>query len=162
MSSTYEPGTVQVDADLWALIKSPAGKIALRIVESDRGFTSRCWITDYCINGGYATVKFDGKMRKAHRVTYEAIIGEIPPGLVLDHLCRVRECVNPRHLDPVTQRVNSLRGDGPTAINAKAESCTKGHPFTPANTMRRSDGGRRCRACNLIHQRNYNATRSAS
>jgi hypothetical protein len=160
--STYEPGTVQIPVDLHTLMRSDAGKIALVVDEVDLGHDTPCWVTPYCRSDGYATVRVDGRMQKAHRVVYERVIGPIPDGLVIDHLCRVRECINPRHLEPVTRRTNSLRGEGPTAINAKAESCAKGHPFTPENTIRRSDGGRRCRVCNLVHQRNYNATRSAS
>ncbi len=61
------------------------------------------------------------------------VVGQIPSGLTLDHLCRVRNCVNPAHLEPVTHRENTLRGDGVTAINARKTSCHRGHPFAGEN-----------------------------
>jgi hypothetical protein len=70
----------------------------------------------------------------AHRFAYEETIGEIPPGLVIDHLCRNRQCVNPHHLEPVSQRENTLRGVGPSAENARKTHCKRGHKFTPENT----------------------------
>ena len=83
----------------------------------------------------------------AHRLVYEAVVGPVPEGLQLDHLCRNRLCVNPEHLEPVTNRVNTLRGEGPTALNAKKTHCHKGHPFAGANLIILPDGSRRCRAC---------------
>jgi len=73
--------------------------------------------------------------------------------LVLDHLCRVRACCNPAHLEVVTNRVNILRGEGPTAINARAETCVKGHPFSGDNLSIRSDGRRRCIRCDRYRNR---------
>lgn len=64
-------------------------------------------------------------MRYGHRVSYEALVGPIPSGLTIDHKCRVRCCVNPMHLEPVTNQVNSLRGIGPTAVNAAKQACPK-------------------------------------
>ena len=73
--------------------------------------------------------------------------GPIPEGLTLDHLCRVRACVNPAHLEPVTLRENTLRSpSAPTAINARKTECLRGHAFTPENTwVHRSR--RCCREC---------------
>lgn len=82
----------------------------------------------------------------AHRVAYEWLVGTIPMGLDLDHLCRVRHCVNPKHLEPVSRRTNLLRGIGPSAINAKKTSCPRGHEYTEANTYSRLNR-RQCRAC---------------
>lgn len=84
---------------------------------------------------------------RAHRWAYEALIGPIPDGLVLDHLCRVRHCINPWHLDPVTPRVNVLRGDTFAAAKAAQTRCIHGHPFDDENTLVRRDGRRGCRAC---------------
>jgi len=111
-----------------------------------------CWTWVASIGGGgYGTVKYDGKVRKAHRVGYEALVAPIPDGLDLDHLCRVRACVNPDHLEPVTRQENILRGTAPAARNATVASCPKGHEYDDVNTYVyvRKDGrvGRYCRAC---------------
>jgi hypothetical protein len=82
-----------------------------------------------------------------HRLVYAQVFGPIPDGLQLDHLCRVKNCINPAHLEPVTGRVNTLRGIGPTAINARKTHCLRGHPFDQANTKIRTDGHRKCRTC---------------
>ncbi len=83
----------------------------------------------------------------AHRVVYEAWVGAIPEGLQLDHLCRNHACVNPDHLEPVTQRENLLRGDTITARNAAKTHCLRGHEFTSDNTYVRPGGKRNCRTC---------------
>ena len=79
---------------------------------------------------GYGRFWVDGKTVKAHRWAYEHLVGPIPDGLTIDHLCRVRSCVNPAHLEPVSNRVNVLRGDAPAARNARKTHCVRGHEFT--------------------------------
>lgn len=85
---------------------------------------------------------------RAHRVAYELLVGPIPDGLVLDHLCRNRACVNPAHMEPVTRGENVRRGVGMVWQVAAAKThCKHGHAFTAENTRRTSRGYRRCRAC---------------
>ena len=84
---------------------------------------------------------------KAHSVVFEALIGPIPEGTELDHLCRNKGCVNPEHLEPVTHAVNNLRGVSPPAINARKTICKRGHPLSGENLYVRSTGYRQCRIC---------------
>lgn len=102
---------------------------------------------------GYGQTEIEGKLRRAHRVVYEHEIGPIPDGLVLDHLCRNPNCVNPAHLEPVTQRINILRGEGFAAVNARKTHCKRGHLFDEANTRIRANGNRGCRTCHLEQKR---------
>lgn len=85
----------------------------------------------------------------AHRLSYELHVGAIPEGLDLDHLCRVRHCVNPSHLEPVTRQENVRRGVGSNVgdYNGKKSHCVNGHAFDKVNTYLRPTGGRSCRAC---------------
>ena len=96
---------------------------------------------------GYGRFRAPGRLNvMAHRWAYKQLVGPIPDGLTLDHLCRNRACVNPSHLEPVTNRVNVLRGVGLTAVNATTTHCPQGHPYDAQNT-RRYRGGRYCKAC---------------
>jgi len=98
---------------------------------------------------GYGQINIGGRVLNAHTMVYEMLVGPVPPGKELDHLCRVKLCVNPDHLEPVTHRENCLRGVGPSAKAAKATRCRKGHPYDEQNTYWRPDGkGRGCRTCN--------------
>ena len=84
----------------------------------------------------------------AHRWSYEHHVGPIADGLELDHLCRNRACVNPEHLEPVTHRVNALRGAGVGAIAASKTHCPWGHPYSGPNLyIYPTSGYRGCRAC---------------
>jgi hypothetical protein len=119
--------------------------ISKRIVADEHG----CWIwTGARQSKGYGNAYSTATgVRLAHRLTYELLVGPIPDGLELDHLCRVRHCVNPAHLEPVTHCENVLRGESPTAKNAPRIKCINGHPFDAQNTRRVPGGARRCRAC---------------
>lgn len=92
----------------------------------------------------------EGQFRQvmAHRVAYEMLVGPIPDGMQLDHLCRNRCCVNPEHLEPVTCRENLMRGTGHAARNAAKTHCPQGHPYDDENTGFNKSGGRYCKTCN--------------
>lgn len=95
---------------------------------------------------GYGALRVDGVVRFAHRHFYELALGPIPVGLELDHLCRVRHCVEPLHLEPVTHRENSIRSQSDRMVAHRAGTCMNGHP---AERMYRRADGRSvyCRDC---------------
>jgi len=111
--------------------------------------TDDCWLWTGALSSGYGVVGYEGRHLRVHRVVYELLVGPIPEGLTLDHLCRVRSCCRPEHLEPVTATVNKERGESPAAKNARKTHCNKGHEYTEANTMLDAKGKRRCRRCNL-------------
>lgn len=111
-------------------------------------FLGPCWVwTDALDRDGYGNFGVDGAHLRPHRFAYELLVGPIPDGLVLDHLCRVRRCVNPTHLEPVTPAQNTFRGRALPVINARKTHCVNGHPFDDENTIITASGKRRCRAC---------------
>lgn len=107
-----------------------------------------CWLWKVSRTEGYGSFRVNGKFVGAHRFAYQMLVGPTPPGLELDHLCRVRHCVNPAHLEPVTHKINALRGMGVPARNARKTRCKRGHKFTPENTFVDARGSRVCRQCN--------------
>lgn len=121
---------------------------AEKIEESDG-----CWLWRAAINRGGYGVFWEREYKRtviAHRFAFQYLIGPVPPGLDLDHLCRVRNCVNPAHLEPVTRRVNLSRGIGDRLRSERAKAqthCLRGHLFDEENTAYKSDGARRCRTC---------------
>lgn len=116
-----------------------------------------CWIwKDKPSRLGYGRINIGGRIRFAHRVVYEMFIGKIPDGLVIDHLCRNTRCVNPKHLEPVSQRENLLRGFGVGGTNARKTHCINGHKFDKENTHICPNGKRRCRKCDAFNHRKSN------
>jgi HNH endonuclease len=115
-----------------------------------------CWLwTAATSTQGYGRLM----VARPGRWSYEYFVGPIPEGLELDHLCRVRNCVNPTHVEPVTRWVNIMRGEGPrVAVEtvrkrfAAMTHCKRGHPFDDRNTFRHH-GRRSCRACHAAAER---------
>lgn len=97
--------------------------------------------------GGYGLFYLDGKQKLAHRVSYEFARDIIPKGLQVDHLCRNRGCVNPSHMELVTPRENTLRGNGIAAQHARKTHCIRGHEFTKENTLYAQKRYRVCKEC---------------
>ena len=121
-------------------------------------FGPGCWIWTAGVRGGlrggYGLFSLDGRMVDAHRVAYELLIGPVPARLTLDHLCRNRPCVRPDHLEPVSGRVNTLRGDSLSARNARVTHCPQGHRNDLFNTYVHN-GMRFCRACRNARSRSH-------
>lgn len=102
--------------------------------------------------GGFHPTK--GTFVLAHRYAYELTVGPIPAGLVVDHLCRNRACVNPDHLEPVSNEENLRRGAGYALRNGMRNECRNGHEYTPENTyVDPTKGTVRCRKCARIRDR---------
>lgn len=121
-----------------------------------------CWVWQRAERGsGYGAKWHNGACGYAHRFFYERYVGPIPEGLHIDHLCRNRRCVNPDHLEAVTNRENILRGTGFSAVNARKTHCVNGHPFDEENTYIRPDGDRDCRACKRVAHAKQDARRRA-
>jgi len=133
----------------------------LDYVEQDP--TSDCILfTGHVRESGYATIEHEGRKHLVHRVAHELLIGAIPPGYQVDHLCFTRHCVNPFHLEAVTPMVNTMRSASPSRVNADKTHCDYGHEFTPENTYYRHDRtGRICRACGARRARAIRERRAA-
>ncbi len=116
-------------------------------VDKSKG-ENECWPWAKTVShDGYGRYVLKGKYYLAHRTSYELTFGKIPDGLVIDHLCRNTKCVNPRHLEAVTNKTNILRGTARSAQNARKTHCKRGHPLSGDNLDRYPDGSRHCRAC---------------
>ena len=119
-------------------------------------FTDTCWLwqggrkTKYY--GGFVLYQYSNMF--AHRWAYLYWVGCIPKGLVIDHLCRVRMCVNPDHLRAVTHRENLLCGVGAPAQNAAKTHCKRGHPFSGENLRLKPHHGRLTRTCRICSRMN--------
>lgn len=120
-----------------------------------------CWEWTGCKSVGYGRIgapSIAGVKQApllAHRVAYELMVGPIPEGLVIDHLCRNRGCVNPEHLRVCTAKENTLAGAAPNIMRYWLNTCIRGHDLNdPANVyVRRDTGHRQCRLCIRIRER---------
>ena len=127
---------------------------------------SGCWEWVGATTYGYGRWAPDGnRMQGAHRVMYERECGPIPEGMTIDHLCRNRRCVNPDHMEVVSNVENVMRGESPPARNARRTHCAKGHPYTPDNVYvhpphSARPGRRICRKCRHDNQRKRRAARA--
>lgn len=109
--------------------------------------TDTCWFWTAAITAaGYGLLGDGERLVYAHRYSYESSYGLIPPELTIDHLCRVRHCVNPAHLDAVSRRVNNVRGNGWSGRNARKSICPHGHSYALYARIN-PDGSRRCGIC---------------
>lgn len=125
-----------------------------RVSVEDRGFSTACWIWQRQLNArGYGKGTHRERDRKflVHRVAYEVLIGPIPEGLTIDHLCRVKACCNPAHLEPVTLAENVRR-----KVWVQSPTCRNGHEYIPSNIYF-ARGHRNCRACRREATRRYGA-----
>lgn len=112
---------------------------------------SGCWLwTGTIESSGYGRLRVGKRKLLAHRLVYAIYRGGLADSDYLDHLCRVRCCVNPDHLEIVDLRTNILRGTAPSAQNARKTHCPLGHPYDAVNTHIKIDGRRECRACDRV------------
>ncbi len=117
----------------------------------ERDFKTGCWLwLGPKDRKGYGRTYYGGRNWSAHRLFYAAFKGFIFPGLQIDHLCRVRNCVNPNHLEAVTPRENNLRSPCVSTLNIGKPSCIHGHPFTKENTYIKPNGRRNCWTCKRL------------
>jgi hypothetical protein len=138
-----------------------------RFLAKRRRMLSGCWEWSGVKRGGYGQMRIDGCTLTAHRVGYELLVGPVPEGLDLDHLCRNRSCVNPAHLEPVTRSENVRRGLAPARMAEVARvsaerrrartHCKRGHPLSGTNLYMHSSDRRYCRPCQVIRHRRYRA-----
>lgn len=117
--------------------------------------TEDCWVWTGHLRRGYGTLMRNGEHGYAHRFAYESLVGPIPEGLQIDHLCRNRACVNPSHMEPVTRRENILRGEGSAAKNARKTHCKRGHILSGENLYLYKGAVRICRQCQQGRVREY-------
>lgn len=123
-------------------------------------FTETCWLwTGGQQGGGYGHFMAHRESQYlAHRYAYAFCVGEIPHGLTIDHLCRIRNCVNPDHLEAVTQKENAARGMAPSMIVSRSGVCKKGHAIAGRNAKAHKNGFM-CRRCRNDYMIRYRARR---
>jgi len=137
---------------------TPIGKRFFDKVKEDE---NGCWIWQGAKSVGYGSMWNGERTMGAHRWAYEQFKGKIPEGLHCDHLCRVRACVNPNHLEAVTHQENVRRGVAGDYMKEKSKTithCHRGHEYTEENTIKKKRGNgihRTCRECQRAMHRKY-------
>lgn len=107
-----------------------------------------CWLwMGDSVKGGYGRTFVDGRKWLSHRAAYVAFVASIPEGLTIDHLCKQPACCNPLHLEPVTMKENTMRGNSFARINAQKTTCKNGHALAGENLYTYKNGRRECRTC---------------
>lgn len=131
-------------------------QVKIRVRIEDNG----CWTwLGKKAKNGYGHIFSLGKTYLAHRISYELYVGKIPRGLVIDHKCRNRICINPEHLEIVTLKENILRGKSISAKNSKKIYCKRNHILVGDNLVKRDDNIRQCRLCKNLAQLEYTKRR---
>lgn len=166
--------TSWANAGLYTAVAADSSWLATRVLARLSGYPDEdsCWLwtgpgSPY--GSVHASSEFGYRTLAVHRVVWVSLRGPLPAEFVLDHHgpggCRDKMCANPKHLDPVSQRVNIVdRGDSVSAINARLTSCRHGHPLTPENLVRNmaAKGLRKCRTCHREQSaRQHQAIREA-
>ena len=136
-------------------------KLPVRFWSKVRADVCGCWLWVASLDShGYGQIGMGGRLALVHRLAYEDLVGPIPDGLTIDHLCRTPPCLNPCHLEPVTLRVNIMRGTNVSSRNARKAHCPNGHPYDIFEAK-----ARRCRKCRQAIERRasrrYRARRAA-
>lgn len=129
--------------------------------------TPSCWEWTSPLSNGYGSILWNGKPQRAHRVIFEIIGKQIPDGLVVDHVCRNRKCINPKHLRFVTPRTNVLENSNSvSAMNARKTKCLRGHVYDAENTKILSNTDskdsmqRVCKKCTVLRDKNITGMRT--
>lgn len=143
-------------------LKGEKSLLARFLRNAEMNYATGCWIWKGKLKYGYGRIHFGGRKgesKLAHKIAYEMLIGPVPTGLELDHLCRQRSCCNPEHLEPVTHAENCRRGISSLITKARHKAkthCKFGHEFTEQNTYRRLRG-RACYTCRKTQAKIYKA-----
>lgn len=169
LQSQLEQVTKERDEERERRIKSEESKRML--VEMDKYVTARFWSkvnvlkkkqcwewVGYVDSTGYGKMSIDNYPHSAHVLSYKYFNGDYGKGLVIDHVCMNRKCVNPNHLRLVTRRINAIENSNSvSAVNHRKRECIKGHPFDDQNTRYKKNGDRVCRECERAYKRGKRA-----